>query len=150
MYSRVFAGMLGILLAMMFMGIALADKENASTTDSIASPQIAITAANFVAPSPEKEHLDEEWVEITNLGTSDINLAGWTLSDAQNHTYTFPDFSLAAGAKVVVRTGKGDDDIENLFWNRSNSIWNNSGDLAVLKDPEGNTVSMYPEESKEA
>ena len=56
------------------------------------------------------------------------------------------DFALAAGAKVVLHTGEGDDDIENLFWDRSTSIWNNSGDLAVLLDPEGNMVSQYPED----
>jgi hypothetical protein len=45
-----------------------------------------------------------------------------------------------------VHTGEGDDDTENLFWDRSTSIWNNSGDLAVLLDPEGNMVSQYPED----
>ena len=103
-----------------------------------------------MATSPEKENLDDEWVEVTNKGTSDMNMAGWTLTDAQNHTYTFPDFVLAAGGKVVVRTGEGDDSAENLFWNRSTSIWNNGGDLAVLKDPEGNIVSQYPEKEEEA
>lgn len=146
MNSKIFAGMLGILLAIMFLGTALAQEENASTIET----QIAITAANFVATSPEKENLDDEWVEVTNKGTSDMNMAGWTLTDAQNHTYTFSDFVLAAGAKVVVRTGEGDDSAENLFWNRSTSIWNNGGDLAVLKDPEGNIVSQYPEKEEEA
>ena len=142
MKKQLLAGIFGIFLAITFLGTALAEEENASTTDL----QIAITSANFVATSPEKENLDDEWVEITNKGSSDVNLAGWTLSDAQNHTYTFPDFALAAGAKVVVHTGEGDDDTENLFWDRSTSIWNNSGDLAVLLDPEGNMVSQYPED----
>ena len=146
----IFTGMLGILLAIISLGTALAEEENASITASTTDLQIAITAANFVATSPEKENLDDEWVEVTNLGTSDMNMAGWTLTDAQNHTYTFPDFVLAAGAKVTVRTGEGDDSAENLFWNRSTSIWNNGGDLALLKDPEGNIVSQYPEKEEEA
>lgn len=148
MNIKLFAGMLGILFAILLLGTALAEEEEKASTD-IQNPsiemQIAITAANFVATSPEKEHLDDEWVEVTNKGSSEVNLAGWTLTDAQNHTYTFPDFVLAAGGKVVVRTGEGDDSAENLFWNRSTSIWNNGGDLAVLKDPEGNIVSQYPE-----
>lgn len=148
MKKIIFTGMLGILIAFMSLGTALAEEENHSITASTTDLQIAITAANFVATSPEKEHLDDEWVEITNKGSSEVNLAGWTLTDAQNHTYTFPDFILAAGAKVVVRTGEGDDNAENLFWNRSTSIWNNGGDLAVLKDSEGNIVSMYPEEKE--
>ena len=148
MNSKLFAGMLGILFAILLPGTALAEEEendNIQIDNPTTEIQIAITAANFVATSPEKENLDDEWVEISNKGSSDANLAGWTLTDEQNHTYTFPDFILAAGAKVVVRTGEGDDSTENLFWNRSTSIWNNGGDLAVLKDSEGNIVSLYPE-----
>jgi hypothetical protein len=72
------------------------------------------------------------------------------LEDAQNHTFTFPDFSLNAGAKVTIRTGVGDNTSEDLFWNRSSSIWNNAGDQAILMDASGNTVSRYPEKFQEA
>jgi hypothetical protein len=50
---------------------------------------IAITNANFAATSQENENLIHEWVEISNLGTADVILAGWTLEGAQNHTYKF-------------------------------------------------------------
>lgn len=90
------------LFAILFLGTALGQEEN-SSTDS----QIAITSANFVAPSPEKENLNEEWVEVSNNGSSEANLTGWTLEDAQNHTYTIPDFNLKAGAKANIRTGIG-------------------------------------------
>ncbi len=145
MNNRLIAGMLGISLAILFLGTALGQEE-ISSTDS----QIAITNANFVATSPEKENLNDEWVEISNSGSSDVDLTGWTLEDAQNHTYTFSDFSLKAGAKVMIRTGVGDDTSEDLFWNRNTSIWNNAGDLATLMDASGNIVSKYPEEAQEA
>jgi len=142
MNNRIFASMLIFSLAVLFLGTALGQEENTST-DS----QIAITNASFVAPSPEKEHLDEEWVEISNNGSMDANLTGWVLEDGQNHTYTFPDFSLTAGARVKVRTGVGEDTSEDLFWNRNTSIWNNGGDQATLMDASGNIVARYPEES---
>ena len=123
MNNRIFAGTLIFSLVVLFIGTALGQEENSST-----DIQIAITNANFAAPSPEKENLNGEWVEISNNGTADANLTGWTLEDAQNHTYTFPDFSLNAGAKVTIRTGIGDDTSEELFWNKSSSIWNNNGD----------------------
>ena len=145
MNTRIFAGTLIFSLAVLLLGTALGQEDNSST-----DIQIAITNASFVAPSPEKENLNDEWVEISNKGTSDANLTGWTLEDAQNHTYTFPDFSLKAGAKVKIRTGIGDDTSEDLFWNRSSSIWNNGGDTATLMDASGNIVSRYPEESQEA
>ena len=141
MNNRIFAGAL-ISLAVLFMGAAL--------VQGAAESGITITSANFAATSPEKENLIDEWVEISNLGSSDVSLAGWTLEDAQNHTYSFPDFSLSAGAKAKIRTGMGNDTSEDLFWNRSSSIWNNGGDMATLKDASGNIVSRYPEESKAA
>ena len=88
MNNRIFAGAL-ISLAVLFLGAALVQGAEESG--------IAITNANFAAPSPEKENLIEEWVEISNMGSSDVSLAGWTLEDAQNHTYSFPDFSLRQG-----------------------------------------------------
>ncbi len=145
MNNRISAGTLIFSLAVLFLGTALGQEEDSST-----DIQIAITNASFVAPSPEKENLNEEWVEIYNDGSSDADLTGWVLEDGQNHTYTFPDFSLTAGAKVKIRTGIGDDTSEDLFWNRSSSIWNNGGDTATLTDAEGNIVSRYPEEAQVA
>jgi len=139
--NRIFAGAL-ISFAVLFLGAAL--------VQGAAESGIAITNANFVATSPEKENLIDEWVEISNLGSSDVSLAGWTLEDAQNHSYAFLDFDLKAGAKAKIRTGMGNDTSEDLFWNRGSSIWNNDGDVATLKDSSGNIVSRYPEGAKVA
>ena len=145
MNNRIFAGTLIFSLVVLFLGTALGQEENSSI-----DRQIAISNANFVAPSPEKENLNGEWVEVSNNGTADANLTGWTLEDAQNHTYTFPGFSLKAGAKVTIRTGMGNDTSSDLYWNRNTSIWNNDGDLATLTDASGNIVARYPEESQKA
>lgn len=104
---------------------------------------IAITSANFAAPSPEKENLNEEWVEISNLGTEEVGLAGWTLEDQQNHSYRFPDITLGAGSAVRVHTGAGTDTEEDLYWNLGGSVWNNDGDVATLRDASGEVVSVY-------
>jgi len=99
---------------------------------------------------PERENLNEEWIEISNQGESDENLAGWTLEDRQNHTYTFPDFILVAGASARIHTGVGSDTSEDLYWNRNTAVWNNDGDTATLKDASGDIVYRYPENAKEA
>jgi len=104
---------------------------------------VAITNVNFAAPSPEKENLDGEWIEITNKDTAPQSLTGWTLEDEGNHTYSFPEFSLNAGASVKVHTGEGTDTARDLYWDRSTSVWNNGGDVATLKDASGNIVSSY-------
>jgi hypothetical protein len=64
-------------------------------------------------------------------------MSGWTLRDLANATYTFPTFTLAAGAEVRVWTKSGADDGANLFWNRGAAVWNNSGDTAILRDAQG-------------
>ena len=141
MKNRILAGAL-IALAVLFLGAAMV--QGAEETG------LAITAANFEATSPEKDNLNDEWVQISNSGTADVSLAGWTLEDGQNHTYSFPDVSLVAGAKLKVHSGAGTDTAEDLFWNRSSAVWNNNGDTATLKDAAGVVVSRYPEEAAAA
>ena len=140
MNNRIHAGALISVLVALFLGATLVQGESSSEGG------IAITDANFVAPSPEKENLNEEWIEVTNNGTIDENLTGWTILDQQNHTYAFPDFSLKAGATVKIHSGAGSNSDEDLYWNRSTSIWNNDGDLATLIDTSGIVISSYPKE----
>jgi len=65
----------------LFIGLAFA----AEDVDN-SKPKIIITNANFKATSPEKENLNEEWVEIAKQGSTAQSLQGWTLSDKDNHT----------------------------------------------------------------
>ena len=140
MNNRIHTGALIFVLVALFIGTALVHGESSSDDG------ITITNANFVAPSPEKENLNEEWVEVANNGTIDENLTGWVIQDQQNHTYSFPDFNLKAGATVKIHSGTGSNSDEDLYWNRSTSIWNNDGDLVTLIDTSGIVISSYPNE----
>jgi hypothetical protein len=95
-----------ILSALMALAMGLAPVQGEADS---AESNVVITEVNFVATSPEKENLNDEWVKITNQGEEDLSLDGWTLSDQQNHTYSFPEFILMAGASVKVHTGSGMD-----------------------------------------
>ena len=53
------------------------------------------------------------------------------------NVFTFPSFTLPAGAEVRVWTKSGVDDGANLFWNRGTAVWNNGGDTAILRDAQG-------------
>jgi hypothetical protein len=140
MNNRIISGALISVFVTLFLGVVLVHGENSSDGG------ITISNANFVAPSPEKENLNEEWVEVANNGTVDENLAGWTIQDQQNHTFTFPDFNLKAGTTIKIHTGTGSNSDEDLYWNRSTSIWNNDGDLATLINTSGFVISSYPKE----
>lgn len=145
MESRIYTWALFSTLLALILGATPVQGETNSTES-----EITITDASFAATSPERENLNQEWVEVNNQGEADLDLAGWTLTDQQNHTYAFGNFTLTAGASVKIHTGSGSDTINDLYWNRTSSVWNNSGDMATLSDPAGNVVARYPEESEGA
>jgi hypothetical protein len=91
-----------------------------------------------VGPEPQGEY-----VLIENDRAAPVDLAGWALADAAQHTYRFPAFTLVPGATVRVWTGTGNNDAENLYWGRHQAVWNNTGDLAILRDTAGSEVSRY-------
>jgi hypothetical protein len=75
-----------------------------------------------------------EWVEICNDGP-DQPMNGWTLKDAATNpnTYPFPQsYTLSGGTCVKVRTGTGADSQTNLYWGRSQHVWNQDHDTARL------------------
>jgi len=68
---------------------------------------------------------DDEWVELYNNGTVDVNISGWNISDKSQVRHTFPTSTiLGAGGYVVVfdlSLVNGDDNV-SLFDNSSNMI----------------------------
>jgi len=84
-----------------------------------------------------------EYVLIQNDRAAPADLSGWTLRDAAQHTYGFPAFALVPGGTVRVWTGIGANDAGNLYWGRRQAVWNNTGDLAILRDAAGTEVSRF-------
>ena len=86
--------------------------------------------------------LKDEWVKITNKGSSSVSLAGWKIEDkGGKHIYTFPSYTLNSGSTVTLYTGKGKDTATELYWQLNDPIWNNNGDIAYLLDNSGKLVS---------
>jgi endonuclease G len=86
----------------------------------------------------------DEYVVIHNGTATAVDMTGWTLRDLANNTYTFPAFSLAAGADVQVWTKVGVDTASTLYWNRGQAVWNNTGgDTAILRDAGGTEVTRF-------
>jgi len=85
-------------------------------------------------------HLADEWVKITNSGTSPVTVTGWKITDDDvKHTYIFPPFTLSSGATVTLHTGDGTDTATELYWG-GRYVWNNDGDTARLYDSNGNLI----------
>lgn len=106
---------------------------------------VKIGAVQFDAPGDDRDNLNGEWVRITNSGDGPVLVAGWTLSDKTGaDPYTFPAYLLMAGASVTVCTGSGSMNDTVLFMGRTEPVWGNSGDIAVLKDGSGNVIDRQP------
>jgi hypothetical protein len=89
--------------------------------------------------APETDPLDE-YVIIRNQTGNFIPLDGWTLRDDSNTTiniFTFPRYTLVPWASVKVWTKAGRIDPENIYWGRTEPVWNDHGDCAYLRDDDG-------------
>jgi micrococcal nuclease len=108
------------------------------------SSPIRIIDIQYDAPGPDHLNPNGEWVEIQNQGANRATLAGFTLKDQANHVYTFPDVSLEPGQVLRVYSGQGTDQSNALFWGLvGDAVWNNDGDIAYLRDPQGLLVDSY-------
>ena len=106
-------------------------------------------AIGYVEFDPPGGDVAGEYVRLQNTSADDVDLTGWTLHDgAKNHAFTFPSFTLAAGATVTLWTKSGTNDMENLYWGSLSPIWNNTGDTAVLLDARGAVVNRYTYDGK--
>ncbi|WP_328535321.1 lamin tail domain-containing protein [Streptomyces sp. NBC_00344] len=84
--------------------------------------------------------LNTEWATVTNTGRNTVNLSGWTLSDADHHTYRFHHLLLGGHRSVRVHTGVGRDTGSNVYQDRRSSVWDSHDDTATLRDGRGHVV----------
>jgi hypothetical protein len=98
--------------------------------------------------APQDFPLDE-YIRIKNATSQSVVMTGWTLADQIGNIYTFPTFFLGAGNSVKVWTKLGIDNISNLYWGRTEPVWDDTSDCAYLRDGsgiEGNLIDSlcYP------
>ncbi len=107
---------------------------------------VKIDAVRFNAPGDDRENLNGEWVRLKNRGDETVLIAGWTLSDQDSgESYIFPACLLPAGQSVTVYTGHGQMNETSLFMGKTQPLWGNSGDEAILRDGSGNIIDRRTE-----
>jgi len=127
-------------------GLGIWGQPEPTATNPVVGEGLIIDPAcsQFNAPGNDNENKNEEYVCIVNQGSGDIDLSSWVLHDAYGWKFTFPTFTLRAGADVRVRTGCGEDTELDLHWCRDETaVWNNDGDCANLLDAAGEEVYQY-------
>lgn len=98
----------------------------------------------FNSPGNDNYSKEEEYVCLTNSGGQVADMTGWYLRDDYGWGYTFPQFALAPGATMRLRTGCGANSTTDLFWCKDGTaVWNNDGDTVFLFDAAGNPVAQY-------
>jgi len=90
------------------------------------------------APGADRTNLTRERVVLRNPGSGPLELGNWTVADADGHRYRFPPAAtLPANTTVTLHTGVGRDTTRHRYWNRSTPVWNNAGDVVVIRDADG-------------
>ena len=119
---------------------------------SISVPQVGnatsvvISATQFNAPGDDRQNVNGEWIQLTNRGDGTVLIAGWTLSDNSHSTlYTFPAVLLVPGETVTIFSGSGMLNNTALFMGKTEPVWGNSGDIAILKDGNGRIIDQRSE-----
>jgi hypothetical protein len=136
-------GVRGVTTAEASQWIAGGSTTTPPPTSGPAVGSVQFTKIQYDAPgtdSGSNGSLNTEWARLTNTTKSTVNLKGWTVRDQQKIIYTFPSYSLTAGASVILRSGKGTNSGSQRYWGRAGKVgyvWNNAGETAYLKSPAG-------------
>jgi hypothetical protein len=99
-----------------------------------AAPSIEIVA------DPPGIDRDAEHLRLRNPTAVAIDLGGWSVEDTAKrvHRYRFPPAArIAAQGELRLYSGRGSNRPGVLHWGRRQAVWNNSGDAAILRDPDG-------------
>jgi hypothetical protein len=86
--------------------------------------------------------LADEAVLIVNGGQA-VRMEGWTLTDAQDNAYSFPNLFLGTGGSVRVHTGDGSNSATDLYWGLDAPVWGEPGDVATLRDESGLVIDTF-------
>lgn len=111
------------------------------TPTPTATPEPGVYITDIVF-DPTGDPLDE-YVAIKNSESKSVVMTDWMLRDENRNVFTFPTFTLGAGATVKVWTKSGTDTSSNLYWDSDVPIWNDHGDCAYLRDDENNSIDTY-------
>ena len=109
----------------------------ATATATIPAPTVAPANVQItlIVYNPAGDDVQGEYERIENKGGVTAVMTGWTLSDDGSHVYDFPSgYSLVPDAAVKVWGKSGANNATNLYWGNAQAFWNNTGDIASLRN----------------
>lgn len=104
--------------------------------------RLAVVDEQADAPGDDRERLDEEWVEVANLGNEPVALDGWTLRDeTTSNRFALGGITIDPGTSIRFRTGSGRTDGDDVYLGEDFPVWSNNGETVLLVDPDGVIVA---------
>lgn len=101
-------------------------------------PIVVIADAQPDPPGDDRERLDDEWIEVANVGTGPADLTGWTIRDeTTSNRFTLDGLVVPDGGRVRIRTGPGQATDTDFYLGLDTPIWSNDGDTVLLETPTG-------------
>lgn len=87
----------------------------------------------------------DEYVEVMNRGTVAADISGWVLgADDAGQDFRFPPGTvLQPGQRIRIYTNQVHPQWGGFSYGSGRPIWNDKGELAKLRDTDGNTVSQF-------
>ncbi|MFC2016083.1 lamin tail domain-containing protein [Chloroflexota bacterium] len=121
--------------------MATAPPNSSSTPEAPKESNIQITSIFYDGKVARTE--SDEYVEITNMGSDTVDLAGWILKDISGSpSFTFPSYILQPGKEIRVYTNENHPEYGGFSFSSGTAVWNNSNpDTAGLYNSEGKEVS---------
>ncbi len=113
-----------------------AETPTPTITATITLPPTAVDAQVQIVEVIAPGDVTTEAVVLRNNGQS-VNLAGWTVSDAEGNTYTFPEGYLYDGGEITLYTGVGPRTAIVTYWGRDQAVWGEPGEVVTLSDANG-------------
>jgi hypothetical protein len=116
--------------------------EEATVRPTLTLPPTATDAQVEIVEVVSAGDITAEGVIIRNTGST-VDMTGWTLTDTQGNTFTFPEQLLFSNASVTVFTRIGQNTPVALYWGENEAIWGEPGDVATLSDADGDAQSVF-------
>lgn len=107
-----------------------------SITPTITLPPTAADAAVQIVQVIAPGDITGEALVIRNNGRN-VNLTGWTITNAQGVEYVFPERQLFSNGEITLFTGTGQNTAVVMYWGLDEAVWGEPGEAVTLRDANG-------------
>ena len=99
---------------------------------------------HYDATGDDAANLNDEYFALQNTGDDEVDLGGWSVSNERGWTFVFPaGTTLRPNGILYVHSGAGSNTPGILYWHAGEPVWNDTSDIAILRNQHGLIVQVY-------